>query len=211
MIKRIAERFVANERRWLIVIVVTFVLALATWLPQVDLLLADRSERSAMEAQLAESQKTVSQLPLYEERRVEETEKLAAFRERQVDETTLADLRSWIVTTARQAGCQVRRIDIANPISRDWLADDGPLETPTKQQLKDKRSKTPFQLQTRSVALSITGTTVEVMSLLKALDTEDWLMHKQSVEIRPTAGESRVIQLDVNLRYFALVRKPRVA
>ncbi|MEQ8846338.1 hypothetical protein [Botrimarina sp.] len=151
-----------------------------------------------------------AKLPEYEGRLQEETQRLGQLRLRQVDEQSVTDLRSWLVNAARQAGCQVRRIDLANPASRPWLVDDHPLENPSKQQAQEK-GVSPFVLQTRAVTFSVTGSAPEVFALLKAIDSDARLMHTQSLDLRPTGRDASDLQLDLGLQYFALVRQKSAA
>ncbi|MEN0109198.1 MAG: hypothetical protein AAF805_00600 [Planctomycetota bacterium] len=208
MIEELAERFRGSPHRWLIVTGVTLVAALTTVLPQVDQLLAERSELAELRAQLADAQQTAERLDEYESAVAERTERLEALRRREVDEAQLAELRSWLVSAAREAGCQVRRIDLSAPTSRPWGFDDHPLATPDK---KRKQPPTPFHLETRGVAFSVTGSTAELRALLKAIDADQRLKHANAVAMKPESRNQRSLQLDLNLWYFALVRPNGVA
>lgn len=208
MIENLVERFSESRHRWLIVTGVTFVIALASCLPQVDQLYAERSERADLLEELARAEETVERLPLYEERAAEKTKELDQLRKKEVSESQLAELRSWLVDSARQAGCQIRRIDLASPSTRSWAADDDPITPPEKSK---KNAKTPFQLETRTISFSVTGATSEVLALLKTLDEDARLKHAHSVDIKPAGRNGSELQLDLTLWYFALVRPPSVA
>lgn len=209
MIEQLAERFRSSPQRWLIVTGVTFVIALASVLPQVDLLLAERSERAELLAQLSQASATVEKLPEYEKRVAEKRELLKKLRDLGVDEARLAGLRSWIVSTARQSGCQVRRIDFAPPSNRKWTSDDNPLLAEVDK--TKKASPTPFQLETRPVSLTVTGSPIEIAELLKTLDADARLKHANGIELRQTSQRGNALQLDLTLWYFALVRPEGVA
>lgn len=210
MIQSLAEKLCASPRRWLIVTGVTLVIALASVLPQVDLLLAERSERAELLEQLSQAEATAQQLPQYREHVAEKTKELEGLRELTVDESQLATLRSWLVNAARTSGCQVRRIDLAPPSRRPWTAKSDPLESPNS--APKTAAKTPFQLETRTVALSITGSPAEVMALLKAVDDDRRLKHTYTIDLKPTSGRNQEeLQLDLTLWYFALVRPGDVA
>ncbi len=203
MIENLAQKLCESRHRWLIVTAVTFVIALASVLPQVDQFFAERSERTQLEEQLAQAQATTASLSTYEKRLAEKSGELARLRDREVDEDQQADLRSWLVNAARTAGCQVRRIDMAAPNSRPWMTDDDPIKTPEK---NAKQTKTPFELQTRPVVFSVTGSTTDVLGLLKTIDTDGRLKHTQAMDLKPTSRNARELQLDLTLWYFALVR-----
>lgn len=202
------ERLCTSRHRWLIVTGVTFLIALVSVLPQVDQLLAERTERAELLEQLAQANRTAEELPLYEQRVAEKTAELQQLRELEVDEADLTTLRSWLVDIARQAGCQVRRIDLSAPNTRAWTKDGNPLET-TKKTTKD--AATPFELRTRSVTFSVTGTTLEVRALLKTLDKDRRLKHAHAVAMKPQSRNRNELQLDLTLWYFALAPRGGVA
>lgn len=209
MIENPLERLCESRHRWLIVTAVTIVIGLAFILPQVDQLIAERSERTELQERLAQAVETSERLPMYQERVAEKVAELTALQEREVDEARLAELRSWLVAAARQSGCQVRRIDFASPVIRPWTTDDHPIEPPSK---GDKRgAETPFELQTRPVAFSVTGTTAEVLALLESIDRDQRLKHTNSLDLKPTSRNSQELQLELNLWYFALVKSKGVA
>ncbi|TWT97867.1 hypothetical protein Pla108_20210 [Botrimarina colliarenosi] len=208
MIQTIAERLAASPHRWLIVTAVTCVLALASALPQVDLLIAERSERSELQAELTQAEASAAQLPVYEREYSAKEQKLERLRQRVVDESQLASLRTWLVDAARQSGCQVRRIDLANPSLRPWSDDENPI-SPTGPTNKSKA--TPFQLQTRAVTFSVTGSSNELVALLKAIDVDRRLKHASNIELKPMARNAQELQLELTLWYFALVRTSDVA
>lgn len=203
------ERLCESRHRWLIVTGITLVIGLASILPQVDQLLAERSERAELQEQLAQAVETTKRLPLYEERVAEKTAELEALRSREVDENQLAELRSWLVAAARESGCQVRRIDFATPATRPWKKDDNPTDTPSGKPKSGARS--PFDLQTRPINFSVTGTTAEVLALLRAIDTNQRLKHTHTLDLKPTSRNNQELQLDLSLWYFALIKPAGVA
>lgn len=203
MIENLAYKLCESRHRWLIVTAVTFVIALASILPQVDQLIAERSERAELKEQLAQAQRISASLPDYEVRVADTSGELAELRDREVDEERLTNLRSWLVNAARESGCQVRRIDISAADSRPWLEEDSPIEEPAK---NGRKEKTPFDLQTRSVAFSVTGSNNDVLGLLRAIDADARLKHTQAMDLKPASRSARELQLDLTLKYFALVR-----
>lgn len=209
MTESLLERLAHSKHRWLIVTGVTFLIALASALPQVDLLLAERSERTVLLDELAQSESTADRLPGYEKMLAEKGEELDRLRQLVVGESQLAALRTWLVDAARQSGCQVRRIDLASPTARPWNNDDNPLAPPAAGGAN--APKTPFQLQTRAVAFSVTGSSNEVLALLKAIDADTRLKHANTIELKPTSRRDNELQLDLTLWYFALVRNSEVA
>jgi hypothetical protein len=202
--ENLLEKLCTSPKRWLIVTGVTLLIALASVLPQVDVLIGARSERAVLEGQIERASRTADMLAKYEVRSAEKQAELEVLRRQEVDETRVADLRTWVVAAVRQAGCQVRRLDLGAPARRDWAAKDNPLDD-TKRQLAPNE-RTPFQLETRTVALSVTGGSGEVRALLKAIDADPRAKHTQQLELRPVGGSGSQLQLDLTLRYFALVK-----
>jgi hypothetical protein len=207
--ENLLEKLCTSPKRWLIVTGVTLLIALASVLPQVDLLIAARTERAELEGQIERASRTADMLSKYEARSVEKESELEVLRRREVDETRVADLRTWLVAAVRQAGCQVRRLDLGSPSRREWGVKDNPLDEVKKQLAPNER--TPFQLETRSVALSVTGGSGEVRALLKAIDADPRAKHTQQLELRPVGDSGSQLQLDVTLWYFALVKAPATA
>lgn len=202
MIETLTIRFVESPRRWLIVTGVTLVIALLTVLPQADELLAARAERAELEEHKDKATGTAGMLADFEARVVQTEAELAELRRVEVDDERVADLRSWLVQASREAGCQVRRIELGRPSRRPWLADDSPLATDAA--AAKKKEKTPFELQTRPVTLSVTGATPEIRALLKTLDRDPRIKFASSMELRPEGRLRDDLQLDLSLRYFAL-------
>lgn len=208
MIENLAEKLAENPRRWLIVTGVTFALALASVLPQVDHLLAERSERAELLEQLAQANETSQRLPLYEQKVAEKASELAELRDREIDDNEIAELRAWLVDAARQSGCRVRRIELSSPNDRPWNDDDHPLN-PTDR--AKSNAKTPFRLQTRPVAFSVTGSNEEVLALLKTIDEDTRLKHARAFDLKPVGRNSNEIQLDLTFWFFALSPSQGVA
>ncbi len=203
------ERICNGPHRWLIVTGVTFLIALLTILPQADVLLAARAERADLEEHRESATETVAVLPQYEALVQEKENELATLTQREVDEEHITEFRRWLVEAARQAGCQVRRVDLATPQHRRWALKDSPLaEAPKKLAPQDA---SPFDLETRSVTLSVTGTTPEIHALLRTLDADRRVKHTNSISLRPTGRSRTQIQLDLNLWYFALAPPKKIS
>lgn len=196
------ERVCNSPHRWLIVTGVTFLIALLTVLPQADVLLAARTERADLEKHREDALQTTGTLPQYESRVLEQEAQLATLTKQEVDEEHVTEFRRWLVEAARQAGCQVRRVNLANPIRRRWATNDSLLaEVKKKLPIKDA---SPFDLETRSLSLSVTGTTPEIQALLRTLDTDTRIKQTNGITLRPSGRNRKQLQLDLDLWYFAL-------
>lgn len=203
------ERVCNSPHRWLIVTGVTFLIALLTILPQADVLLAARTERADLEEHKDNAAKTAGTLPQYESQVLEQEAKLATLTKQEVDEEHITEFRRWLVEAARQAGCQVRRVNLANPTRRRWATKDSPLAE-AKKRLPAKDAS-PFDLETRSVSLSITGTTPEIQALLRTLDGDPRIKHTNGITLRPSGRNRKQLQLDLDLWYFALAPAQKVS
>jgi hypothetical protein len=93
MIENLAERLAQSKHRWLIVTGVTLLIGLVSALPQVDLLLAERSERTSLQEELTQAEATAARLPDYERKLAEKQEQLGRLRQLVVDESQLGALR----------------------------------------------------------------------------------------------------------------------
>ncbi|CAN0380659.1 unnamed protein product, partial [Ectocarpus sp. 4 AP-2014] len=101
------------------------------------------------------------------------------------------------------------RIDFSTPSKRKWRENDSPTETPSERDQEEKT--TPFDLQTRPVNFSVTGSSAEVLALLRSIDEDKRLKHTQTLDLKPSSNNPRELQLDLSLWYFALVKPKGVA
>lgn len=205
MITQLIDRFCESQRRWLIVTGVTFVVGLLTGLPQVDVLLTQRDEQKNLEEELVRASRSSSRLATFKERAATETAALEQLEQRTVDEQRLPEFRTALVDIVRESGCQMRRINVAAVRSRPWKQGDNPVT-----EVENRKAKsTPFTLETRSVSLSVSGSTQSVRSLLTRVQDEQKIFHAKTMDLRPLGRNRRGVQMDLELWYFALTRGPR--
>lgn len=203
------EKVCASPHRWLFVAASTLVIALVSFLPQVDVYLNARSERSDLNEQLEVANQMAEQLPKYEELSEERKTELLRLKLHEVEPEQTAELRSWLVSSARQAGCQVRRIDFNKPSSTPWTKEIDVLKPDPKK--VNNKNRTPFDLQKHPITLSVTGSPEELRSLLNSLDTDPRVKHTSALDLRPIGRDSQQVQLDLTLWYFALVKAEKVS
>lgn len=195
------DRFCESPKRWLIVTAVTFVIGLVTVLPQVDLYYAERTEKEELSEELREAERTYAELPQLRQRVEAKRVEIEGIEDRGVDEQRLTPFRDSLVLLTREAGCQMRRINVGSPRKRDWRRNDQPLgETNTREPV------TPFVLETRPVTLSVTGPIEAVRKLLSLVEEDDRFLHSHSLALRPL-GRNADVQLDVEVWYFALTNR----
>lgn len=202
------EKVCASPHRWLFVAAGTLVIALVSFLPQVDVYLNARSERADLKEQLEIAYEMADKLPRYEELTAEKEIELVRLKLKELEESQIPELRSWLVSTARQAGCQVRRIDFNKPTKSPWTKESDVLKPDPKK--VNNKNRTPFDLQKHPISLSVSGTPDEIRTLLKNLDEDPRLKHTSTIDIRPVGRDAQQIELDLTLWYFALVKTDKV-
>ncbi len=201
-LQELIDRFCDSPRRWLIVTGATFLVALATVLPQVDQYLSLRAEIEEQREQLAEAEQTATQLPHFRQTAKRTGAELGQLEDKTLPAQRVAAFRSQLVDLVRESGCQVRRIGVGNVRTRNWRENDHPLADSKANGGK----KTPFELETRPVSLSVTGGMNELRDLFARIEKHGMMMHAHSIDLRPTGRNSRVVQMEIELWCFALTR-----
>lgn len=200
--QQLIDRFCESRHRWLIVTAATLLLALVTVLPQVDQFMSLRADEIAKAAELSEAQQTAELLPRMRQR-VEQTGKqLTELEARTLQGEMVSDFRSKLVEMVRESGCQMRRLSVEGVRERRWRENDRPLAEPNEPAGND----TPFQLETRPVNLSVTGTMEEVRTLLRKIEVIGMMTHARGVDLRPAGRDSKLVHMDLELWCFALSR-----
>lgn len=196
------DRFCDSPRRWLIVTAVTLVVALATVLPQVDQYQALIAEEEEQRTQLAEVERSADYLPKLRQRVNQTDEQLAALEAKTLTQEGVAEFRNELVNLVRESGCQVRRIGVGAVRTRKWHEKDYPLAEPRG----NVGAETPFSLETRPVNLSVTGSMNEVRDLVGRVEKSGMMLHTRAIDLRPTGRDNHIVQVELELWCFALVR-----
>ena len=199
----IIEKVCTSPHRWLIVTGVTFVIALLTCLPLVDELLEARAERADLRAELDNADQAIKVLAELEQSVGILAQELSALKQKAVSKEQVPELRKWLMDAARQSGCNLRRVNFAATERRRWLKDDSPNAIPKT--TTGLEPETPFDLETRNVSISVTGSQAEVKAILKILDEDQRIKHARAVELKPVGRGGRLMQLEITISYYALV------
>ena len=194
--------FCESRHRWPIVATATVLVALATLVPSVDDYFDKQSSRSGLSDKLAAARKTAEGLPKFETRVAAVSEEMKALDGRAIDDANLASYRSRLVDMVRESGCQIRRIEVSAPTTRDWKDRDRPLD----EQPNQEAAKTPFALERRSVALAVDGTMPAINALLDRLEQERTISHPHRVQLQAVSGDGETVTLELELWLFALSR-----
>lgn len=195
-------KFCEDRRSWLVVIAGTLTLVLVFVLPQVDDYVAVCREKTEVARELTLAQEAARLLPGYEQRYTEQSELLAEQLAETLTEENEAEYRSSLVKLIRDSGCQLRRLNISPAVIRDWGRDDDPLEKTYNKKLKP----TGYQLQRRQVSLTLSGPTASVRRLIERFEQHDKQVHLQTLDLKPSAGNGRRVELTMELWYFTLER-----
>lgn len=200
------HQFCQSPRRWLIISGVTFLVALAVLLPQVDLYRELAQQRRELELDLAEARRVAAELPRCEDLLKSKTVELGKFEKRMAPAEEVGALRDEILEAVRKTGCQVLKLSVGNVQRRPWMVGDRPSPTPLIVPGKVAPSPTPFELETRAVSITVSGSSTQVRTLLGEIEKQDRIHHANSVEMRPAGSNRKSVELSLELWYFALER-----
>lgn len=199
----LARKFCESRHRWLIVATATGLVALAALLPMVDDFFDKRTSRSELSGELAAARLTAESLPKYEKQAEAVQQQLQALEVRTVDEEGVARFRSKLVDVVRDAGCQIRRIEVGAPSRRPWKENDeglAELAAPTG------GAATPFVLERRSVTLAVDGNLAAIHDFLGRLEKEQTLSHPRRLHVQSVSPSGETVTLELELWLFALTR-----
>ena len=205
MTESLIRKFCENSHRKLIVSIVTILLGLAVLTPLVDEYFDNKESRRALSEELENARNTAGQLPSLEKQVASVVEELEILEERSVSEETVSAYRTRLVDLVRESSCQIRRLDLAEPILRPWKEGDDPLQEGTK---SDKSGKaTPFSLERRSIQLSVSGKTHDIYGLLERLQKDTTLAHPERLQFHSDGQNGESITMELEMLLFALSRQ----
>ncbi|QDU89917.1 hypothetical protein Pla175_33140 [Pirellulimonas nuda] len=202
-------RFCQHPRRWAIVITVTSLVGLAILLPHADHYSALATEQAELTEQLDEASRVAGELPKYEQLLASKREQLAAIEARTVPQSNVATLRKEIVDLVRKSDCQVLRFNVGEAQQRAWREGDSPLPD-SIDVAPSPGAATGFVLETRPVAVTVSGSTAAVRSFLTTVEQQGKLLYPKLLDLRPTGSSRKSVELTIELWYFALERVGKV-
>lgn len=197
------RKFCESPRRGLIAAIVTALLAIATLTPMADEYMEKSKDFAALEEELDRARETASDLPQLEDRTTKLLARLEQIEERCVSEETLSKYRTRLVEIVRDAGCQMRSLNLASPTLRAWNEGDSPLEAAIR---GAQGTPTPFSLETRTVNLSVSGGAREIYQFLDKLKDESTLVYPDKLEMQSDGRGGDVVNVNLEMRLFALSR-----
>jgi hypothetical protein len=205
MIEQALRRFCESKHRLLIVIAGTFAVGLVLVLPLVDVIRAGHNEKEALLAELESAEQVAKALPQVESRAAEKVTQLEAFQRRTVDDESLPALRERLVDLAKEAGCNIRRLNVGAASSRPWKPGDSPFATAADSKRNDTGAG--FLLEWRPLSISLSGTSASLRSMVERVAAAGMLMHTKSFEMYPSSPSRQTLTLDMELWYFTLARR----
>jgi len=208
MVGQLLRRLAEHPRGRVFVIILSFVIGLVLVWPLADEYSALAENREKLVTDLYDTQLEGDRLTDFERRVGETTRKLGELEARAVGEDELAEFRGRIVELARQAGCQVRRINASSAKARSWRENDHVVELPKGSQ---DNKETGYELKTQSFVVTVGGTLPNLQRFLAALHAQRNLEHVRSFSLRPEGADRKEIVLDLELWLFDLSRKNSIS
>ena len=200
MAESLVQQFLAHPRRKWIVSIATMMLVIIFGLPAYDSIRSSQKEYAELSTQLSEIKHSVANLqPLREQFAAAAKEGNGAANT--VDQEAAHELRERVVRMIRDHKCRVRRVTLSDPQSRPWTDQDDPYATTST----NNGTKTEFQLTTRQLSVSATGTLPMLSQILKDVTR----MHQYAVPTRMTLrndGDDEAISLEMEFSLFDLGR-----
>jgi len=199
------RKFCESSHRKLIVSIVTILLGLAVLTPLVDEYFDNKESRRALAEELENARQTAEQLPSLEKQVAAVVAELEILEGRSVSEDTVSAYRTRLVDMIRESSCQIRRLDLAQPIRRPWKEGDSPLVEGNKSDSSGKA--TPFSLERRGIQLSVSGRTHDIYTLLERLQKDTTLAHPERLQIHSDGQNGETVTMELEMLLFALSRQ----
>lgn len=199
------RKFCESRHRKLIVVIGTTLFGLLVLIPLVDDYFNKKESHATLTEDLDRARQTAAGLPEIEQQVAAVAKKLEAIESRSISNESLSRYRNKVVELVREAGCQVRRFDVATPSFRRWKQEDNPLRATAAKDVK--KPNTPFSLEQRNVVLLVDGTMEKLQLLLEQLNKDDSLSYLRRLELQSTARGSEQVTLEIEMWLFALGRQ----
>ncbi len=206
MNETVFRSFIESRHRKLTVAIVTTVVALLVLVPLVDDYIEKSEDRRVLTEELISARKTNESLPKFEQRVKQVVDEVAMLETRTVTEESVSRARSDLVGMIRESGCRMRRLEVGIPQSRPWLENDDPLIMNTNLGVAQKKSKTPFTLERRTINLSVAGEMTSIHNLLDELEKDNMLSYPHRLQLQSAEVGKSVAGMELELWYFALKR-----
>ena len=204
MIEPLAMRFVEYKKRKQVVIILTILSALVVVWPAVDEYTAASQRQDAAQVELDKAQEAVKKLDQYVDLHARKQQELASLEQQMMSEKAAQSLKGQLTDLGQQTGCMIRRARLDPPARRDWKEKDHPIKGTRR---VENGGATPFKLETRRLALSVTGPMPSLYNLLEQLHRIEKVVHSQAVEIKRSSEDGNAASLTMEFLLFDLPLK----
>lgn len=205
MTEQILRHICESKHRTLIVITGTFAIGLLLILPLVDVYYAGIREKEELFAELESARRVAAEITPLQKRMAEKQAQVARFEARTVNEQSLQMLRERLLALAKETGCSIRRLNVGDATSRPWTPGEDLIGPSSATKRGD--AKAACMLEWRPVAISLSGTSTGLRTVLERMLAEGHLMHTKSFEMYPSSPNRQTKTLDLELWYFSLARR----
>lgn len=201
--KLVVRRMLEHRARRLTVLTITLVIALGGVGLAADKYFGLRREAADLRNDLAAAIEEAGQLSDLKLRQTETLEELTARTELAVDEANIDIVRDEIVMLILDSKCTFRRVEINDPQTRSFTADDDPLQDKGAEEDDLMAPQSGYDLRLQEAAVEVTGKLENIKTLLAKFHGMQRLVHVSGMQI--TQEETtREIQLRANLVFFGL-------
>ena len=204
MIEPLLRRFISYKKRKQTIIIGTILTALVIVWPAVDEYIAARQRTSAAQSQLQEANEQVGKLDDYAALHKRKLQELARLEARMAPEKVAQALQNQLTELGRQTGCTVRKARLGEAARRPWMEKDDPIRG---MRTSNSGGQTPFLLETRQLALTVSGPMSGLYNFLDRLHRIDRIMHSRTVTIQRSNEDGSTAELTIDLLLFNLSKK----
>lgn len=189
------------KRVWIVISLTLGIGLLFTW-PAVDSYSAAKEHRAQLESELQEGEALVGKVDLYQKQAEKKQAQLKQLEAKTLSPAEIEKLRSQLVVMVKESHCMVRRVRLGDSSLRQWYDEDSPLESRMR---LDAEKKSEFRLRTQLLNLAITGNLTDVSEFLTKLSQQDRLIHTGGFQLRKSAEDKNLMDLEIDLLFFDLV------
>ncbi|MEZ6087602.1 MAG: hypothetical protein R3C05_06175 [Pirellulaceae bacterium] len=192
------HRFLQHPRRPWIAIGAAVVILLIFALPAWDDLNSAQRRHAEAASELEEIQRDIANLePMRQRVRTVSSSDAA---QETMNAAVAEDLREQVVRLAFSLECRTRRVTLSDPVKRPWGMNDHPFQVVNPKQ--DEETK--YELETRTLDLTVSGSLVKLSKLLTRLNGLNRFAVPTNM-ILQREGQSEELRLDVTLSLFNLL------
>ena len=204
------RRFLDHPKRRTIVILITCGVAMLTVWPAVDKYCTLRKQEIELLGSLEEAQNAVSVAEQRQQMAAKYAGELEALEQQGVSDDEIHRFKTEVTQMVRDAGCQLRKIDVPPALKRPWRNTDDPL-TLKFTGTAGAAEETPYQLRSQQMNLTVVGEAPKVLKLLadlkktkRLIHTDGFIMNPARAAFGPDQGAKNHLQVELKLVLFNL-------